>query len=77
VVDHSIQPGDGGVGITLDVAAFKGINRFTLFGTATYLVNPRNTNGVLTGRRRVPDIRDLTHGDAAFADYLITVGYCF
>lgn len=163
VVDQSIQPGDGGVGVTLDIAAFKGISRFTLFGAATYLINPRNTNGVLTGRSRaseavmsvadqyvarvgavtgiprfhglavsvagriegvpatdligkndgfrrpgyavsiepgfiyqrgkdswsfnvpvallrnrtrsISDIRDNTHGDAAFADYLITVGY--
>ena len=55
VVDQSIQPGDGGFGMSLDVAAFKAVKRFTLFGAASYLVNPRNTNGVQTGRSRASE----------------------
>jgi hypothetical protein len=55
VVDQSIQPGDGGVGMLLDVAAFKAIRRVTVFGGATYLMNPRNTNGVRTGRGRASE----------------------
>ena len=51
-VDQSIQPGDGGVGLITDVQAFKVVGRTTLFGTAVYLFNPRNTNGVQTGRGR-------------------------
>ena len=162
-VDQSIQPGDGGTGLIADVQAFKVVGRATLFATGVYLFNPRNTNGVQTGRSRpseaimsvadqyllrmgvvhpfpkvrglafsvaargegvpardilgdsdgfrrpgyaiavepgfiysrgkdvwsfslpvavrrnrirsVPDIRDNRHGDAAFADYVILVGY--
>lgn len=51
--DQSIQPGDGGTGITLDLNAYTP----TYFGSwlyaqGTYLVNPRNTNGVATFRAR-------------------------
>jgi len=167
VVDQSIQPGDGGWGMTLDMQAFKVVGKATLFASGVYLVNPQNMNGVKTGRARpseavmsvadqyvvrmgavlpfpkvsglsfsvgargegvpardilgksdgfrrpgyaidfdpafiyskgrdtwafglpvpvrrnrirsVPDIRDNRHGDAAFADYVILVGYshCF
>jgi hypothetical protein len=52
VNDQSIQPGDGGVGIILDTQAFKGLGKATVFFSGTYLINPRNTNGVLTGRAR-------------------------
>lgn len=52
VNDQSIQPGDGGTGIILDTQAFKGVGRTTLFFSGTYLLNPRNTNGVRTGRSR-------------------------
>jgi hypothetical protein len=52
VVDQSIQLGDGGYGITASTEMFKVIRRATLFAAAIYLSNPRNTNGVLTGRSR-------------------------
>jgi len=44
-VDQSIQPGDGGWGINLDLQAFQRVGSATLFASGTYLVNPRNTNG--------------------------------
>lgn len=44
-VDQSVQPGDGGWGITLDAAAFTRVNRVLLFGSGSYLLNPRNRNG--------------------------------
>lgn len=44
-VDQSVQPGDGGWGILLDVQAFRQLSKGTLFATGTYLVNPRDTNG--------------------------------
>jgi hypothetical protein len=49
-VDQSIQPGDGGVGAILDLQAFLrfAANRAAAYVTATYLANPRNTNGVPT-----------------------------
>jgi len=51
IVDQSIQLGDGGYGLVLDFLAYKAIKSSRLFASAVYLVNPRNTNGVLTGRR--------------------------
>lgn len=52
VVDQSIQLGDGGWGIPLDVQAYQRFGRTTLYASATYLLNPRDTNGVRTGRGR-------------------------
>ncbi|MFN0107720.1 MAG: hypothetical protein ACKVZH_02620 [Blastocatellia bacterium] len=52
VVDQSIQLGDGGVGLILDMQAYKAIKFLTFFAAGTYLINPRSTNGVLTGRTR-------------------------
>jgi hypothetical protein len=51
-VDQSIQPGDGGYGLILDVQAYKAIKKSTLYASGLYLINPRNTNGVPTGRSR-------------------------
>lgn len=51
-VDQSIQPGDGGLGMTLDIQGFKLLwGQATLFGSAAYMVNPLDTNDTLTGRR--------------------------
>jgi hypothetical protein len=44
-VDQSVQPGDGGWGILLDVQAFRQLSKATLFASGTYLANPRDTNG--------------------------------
>lgn len=43
-VDQSIQPGDGGYGFVPEVQAFKGLGRFVVFASGTYLINPRETN---------------------------------
>jgi hypothetical protein len=43
-VDQSVQPGDGGWGITTDVQAFRQIKRFMVFASGSYLINPRNKN---------------------------------
>ena len=60
VVDQSIQPGDGGTGITLDLQGYHPLSHS--LGIATnlyYLINARETNGVLTRNGRsefsVPD----------------------
>lgn len=51
-VDQSIQPGDGGWGIILDVQLFQQLgHHFSLYGNGFYLSNPRETNGTLTNRR--------------------------
>jgi hypothetical protein len=51
--DQSIQPGDGGTGITFDIHAYTPTYFGSwLYGQGTYLANPRNTNGVSTFRAR-------------------------
>jgi hypothetical protein len=56
-VDQSIQPGDGGFGLTLDFQLYQKIstNFFTYFG-GFYLFNPRNTNGIRTFRETLSPI---------------------
>jgi hypothetical protein len=44
-VDQSIQPGDGGTGVVLDLQAFKKIGDVTAYAFGSYLINPRDTNG--------------------------------
>ncbi len=50
-VQASMQPGDGGTGIIVGASAFKNIRKEgvlrgnTLFASASYLINPRDTNG--------------------------------
>lgn len=48
-VDQSIQPGDGGWGITLDLNAYQVIGKgFYAYGQGFYLANPRDMNGTST-----------------------------
>lgn len=50
-VDQSIQPGDGGFGITLDFQFYtKVTNNLFAYGGGFYLVNPREVNGIRTFR---------------------------
>lgn len=51
-VDQSIQPGDGGFGIVLDVQSYYRFakDRLAGYGTLTYLFNPEGTSGVRTFR---------------------------
>ena len=50
-VDQSIQLGDGGWGVTLELNAFRQLNNaFSVYGNAYYLINPKGNNGVSTAR---------------------------
>lgn len=50
-VDQSIQPGDGGTGLTVELNGFYNFNhRFGVYGNFFYLVNPREVNGTSTTR---------------------------
>lgn len=54
-VDQSIQPGDGGWGLTLELSGFRQINtNWSIYGNAFYLINPRGNNSVSTARGGVP-----------------------
>ena len=55
VVDQSIQLGDGGFGVALSTDMYKRLWKTTLYGSGIYLFNPRNTNGVRTGRGRASE----------------------
>ncbi len=50
-VDQSIQPGDGGTGITLEANVFYNLlPHFGVYGNGYYLSNPREQNGTRTYR---------------------------
>lgn len=50
-VDQSIQPGDGGTGITVEFNGFYNFtHKFGAYGNFFYLVNPREVNGTSTTR---------------------------
>ena len=51
-VDQSIQPGDGGLGAVFGVQAIGSWNAFRPYLIGSYLINPRETNGVPTYRTR-------------------------
>ena len=60
VVDQSIQPGDGGFGITAEIQGFHAISQSLIFiSNLYYLFNFQETNGILTRNGRsefsVPD----------------------
>ncbi|HMQ49718.1 MAG TPA: transporter [Saprospiraceae bacterium] len=49
VVDQSIQPGDGGTGITVDIQGYQVLSpSFVLATNLYYMLSPKETNGVLT-----------------------------
>src|SRR6185503_1090718 len=55
-VDQSIQPGDGGTGITFEFNGFYNfLHEFGVYGNFFYLSNPRETNGTSTARGSVPN----------------------
>ena len=54
-VDQSIQPGDGGTGITFDLNSFYNFtHKLGMYGSFFYLVNPKEVNGTSTARGSVP-----------------------
>ena len=56
-VDQSIQPGDGGFGITVDFQFYQKIaEKFFAYGGGFYLINPRETNGTRTFRETLSPI---------------------
>lgn len=56
-VDQSIQPGDGGFGISFDIQVYKKVSeRIFAYGSGFYLINPRETNGTRTFRETLSPI---------------------
>jgi hypothetical protein len=77
-VDQSIQPGDGGLGVTLELSAFRQINNtWSLYGNAFYLINPRDNNGVSTARGGTPTVAAIKYTSDVMSvpdQYLIRAG---
>ena len=48
-VDISVNPGDGGWGLILDLQGYKMMGRFTTFGSSTWLANPKDTGAPSRG----------------------------
>jgi hypothetical protein len=48
-VDISVNPGDGGWGVILDLQGYKQLGRFTTFSSGTWLANPRDTAAATRG----------------------------
>ncbi len=56
-VDQSIQPGDGGFGLALDVQFFQKLSEgLYAYGSGFYLFNPRETNGTRTFRETLSPV---------------------
>jgi len=56
-VDQSIQPGDGGFGLTVDVQVYqKLVDQLYAYAGGFYLMNPRETNGIRTFRETLSPI---------------------
>lgn len=81
VVDQSVQPGDGGWGISLELQGFKKFGRSVFFGSGTYLANPRDTNGaesiiVGLGFSGNPNFAELLENSVPDS-YLLRSGFTF
>ncbi|WP_417361153.1 hypothetical protein [Galbibacter sp.] len=56
-VDQSIQPGDGGFGITVDLQFYRSITEnLFVYGGGFYLFNPKETNEIRTFRETLSPI---------------------
>jgi copper chaperone CopZ len=75
-VDMSVQPGDGGWGITTEISGFKRIKRLMLFGSGNYLINPRDTNGTPTNGQLIGTTPDptSTRVNSVPDQYLVRLG---
>lgn len=82
-VDQSVQPGDGGWGLMIEAQAFKRFRRAQAFGSASYLANPRDTNGTpsLTVSRLPPGVAPPANSDRLVNSvpdqYLVRAGGAF
>jgi hypothetical protein len=73
-VDQSIQPGDGGWGILMEVQAFQKLfDRTFAYLTGIYLANPRTQNGTETPNSRPGNITLMSVPDA----YLGRIGLTY
>ena len=76
-VDQSIQPGDGGWGLAVELNAYRVIlPRTVAFLQASYLINPEETNGQLTWRDNntaVPGAVTSTTGQPGYYEHFMSI----
>lgn len=77
-VDQSIQLGDGGTGLTLELNALRSLSsNISLYGNFFYLMNPREHNGVSTARGGTPSATAIQYGSDVMSvpdQYMIRFG---
>jgi hypothetical protein len=77
-VDQSIQPGDGGTGISLEMNTFYSVSKnFSFYGNFFYLANPRDVNGTPTATTSATTtlkIAETTDVESVPDQYLIRAG---
>jgi hypothetical protein len=77
-VDQSIQLGDGGTGITLEINAIYNVTKsVSVYGNLYYLSNPREQNGVSTARGGTPSASAVANGSAVMSvgdQYMVRAG---
>lgn len=77
-VDQSIQLGDGGTGITLELNGFYNIvHSLGVYGNFYYLSNPREQNGVSTARGGTPSATAVANGSDVMSvpdQYMVRAG---
>jgi hypothetical protein len=80
-VDQSIQPGDGGTGITAEINAFYNFSKKVgVYGNFYYLSNPRGENGVSTARGGTPNQNAILYKTATMSvpdQYMTRAGFNF
>lgn len=77
-VDQSIQPGDGGTGITLEVNAFYNFSHTVgVYGNFFYLSNPADQNGVSNSHGAIPSSSSIANTSNVMSvpdQYLVRAG---
>jgi len=77
-VDQSIQLGDGGTGITLELNSFYNLSKpLSLYFNGFYLSNPREQNGVSTARGGVASASSIANGSDVMSvpdQYMFRIG---
>ncbi|MFN5422649.1 MAG: hypothetical protein ACK5AO_05230 [bacterium] len=80
-VDQSIQLGDGGTGMSIEVNSFYAFtHQFSVYGNFFYLSNPREQNGVSTARGGTPSTTSIAYGSNTMSvpdQYMYRVGVSY
>ncbi|NJB70714.1 hypothetical protein GGR42_001176 [Saonia flava] len=77
-VDQSIQPGDGGFGITADFQFYQKVaTNFFAYGGGFYLLNPKEVNGTRTFRETLSPILENEAIMAVPDQYSVRAGFSY